>query len=503
MKTRDGICLAIILLVAVFYLLTIRDGQPWPDDFAMYIHEAKNLAEHTPLAQTGYIYNPYNPSLGPTLYPPVFPALLIPSYLIGRVDNLRPMQFEIVIFFVALLLVLWRTLGTQLSGPYRATMLAIIGFSPLLWSYKDLIMSDIPFAFFLYLALAGADGLVRGFDKPGKKLWQVASLAGLVYVCYGMRIIGIVLIPALFLLATIYWKRGGRAIAASAFLALLPCLIQWKLIGGEATYADELKFSLPTLVADSFRNAFTYSWSMATFWENPYTKILRDIIFVCFSLLAAMAYFRRIRTSPRIYEIFLPLYLCVLLLYPNAAGARYLIPIFPLYVVYGLEEAESIRQRLKVPRVAPILVPLLSLVFLSYGLEFHHSDFGPYKEGVTDQQSRALFSFIKSNTSDKDVFVFRRPRALALFTDRSASVYPLPEKELNPCHYFQTIGATYLIEAPVLDDPAFDEFLKGESPAKELVFRNASFGVFRVRPDDLERCADHEASATPNPLPLR
>ena len=75
MKRKEGICLAIILLVFLFYLLTIRAGQPWPDDFALYIGEAKNLAEHVPLSATGYIYNPHNPGIGPRLYPPVFPAL--------------------------------------------------------------------------------------------------------------------------------------------------------------------------------------------------------------------------------------------------------------------------------------------------------------------------------------------------------------------------------------------------------------------------------------------
>src|SRR2546426_4346019 len=112
-KAKDGICVAIIVLVCAFYLLTVRAGQPWGDDFAMYILEARNLAERAPLSETGYIYNPSNPSVGPKLYPPVFPVLLVPGYLIGGLNNLTPMKVEIVVFFVAILVVLWRGLRSE------------------------------------------------------------------------------------------------------------------------------------------------------------------------------------------------------------------------------------------------------------------------------------------------------------------------------------------------------------------------------------------------------
>src|SRR6266704_4372372 len=95
----------------------------------MYIGEAKNLTEHTPLSATGYIYNPHNPGVGPRLYPPVFPVLLVPAYVIGGLNNLTPMKVEIVLFFIALLIVLWRGLGRGLSLPYRAGMLGILGFN--------------------------------------------------------------------------------------------------------------------------------------------------------------------------------------------------------------------------------------------------------------------------------------------------------------------------------------------------------------------------------------
>ncbi len=439
MKIKECICLTIILLVFLFYLLTIRAGQPWPDDFAMYIGEAKNLTEHTPLSATGYIYNPHNPGVGPRLYPPVFPVLLVPAYVIGGLNNLTPMKVEIVLFFTALLIVLWRGLGRDLSLPYR--------------------------------------------------------VAGLVYLCYGTRTIGIILVPVLLFLAVMYWKRGGRSAAAAAVLGLVPCLIQRSFFGAEASYADQLELHFPKLAKSVLANVVTYGWSLSTFWENSYTKILRDVVLILVTLLAFVAYLRRIRTGPRIYEVFLPVYLGMVLLWPNPAGNRYLIPIFPLYIYYCLEGVETVKAWLQIRRTEPILIPLLSIIFLSYAAQFAHLDFAPFKEGVNKKEAGELFAYIKSNTHPKDVFVFRRPRALALFTGRSASVYPESQNEANFCRYFQTIGATYLIEAPALDDSSFDGFLAGEIPAKQLVFSNSDFRVFHVRPDDLRRCANLEVSA--------
>ena len=58
-----GAAIGLILLIALFYGLTIRQGHEWGDDFAMYIHHAENIAAHRPYAATGYIYNPNGPQL--------------------------------------------------------------------------------------------------------------------------------------------------------------------------------------------------------------------------------------------------------------------------------------------------------------------------------------------------------------------------------------------------------------------------------------------------------
>jgi hypothetical protein len=496
LNARNAVCLGIVTSVFIFFILTIRAGQPWPDDFAMYVHEAQNLVRHVPLSRTGYVYDPYNPSIGPRVYPPLFPVMLTPAYAVGGLQNLGPMKIEIVMFFVGMLVVLWRWLGSELPPIYCVAFLAIVGFSPSFWNYKDLIASDIPFAFFLYLTLALADGMATGRSHSGRSIWRVCALAALIFLCFGMRTMGVVLIPSSIVLAALNWRRSGRSLLAAAGMALVPCIIQWKVFGGESSYFDQLKLGPLAFVGVVLRNVVTYSWSLAIFWNNPYSHLLRNAFFVCVSLFAVLAYFRRLRSGPTIYEIFLPAYLAIVLLWPNPDGERYLLPVFPLYVFYCLQGIEFTSQRFSVRRLEPILAAVLAIIVFSYVAEFSHADYRSFPDGMSNPETKQLFAFIRSNTAPADILVFRRARALALYTGRSASVYPDPQHASDFVNYFQGIGADYLIEAPALDDSDFDAFVEKSCPTKDLVFSNSDFRVYHITTRDLQAC-DVDASGSP------
>jgi len=476
---HEWLCGAVALLICVFYILTIRSGQPWGDDFAMYVHETKNLSEGTPLGKTGYIYNPQRPWVGPKLYPPVFPVLLIPGYLMGGLRDLEPMKLEVVLCFAGLLVVLWRNLGCELPFSHRAAMLAIVGLNPLVWSFKDLLVSDLPFTLFVYLTLALSERIVEVADSSRHRTLQILLLATSVYLCFGSRTIGIVLVPALLLQAILRWRRGGKSIAWAAGIGLALCLLQQLYLGSETSYADQLKLSAGKFV----QNIAVYGWSLASYWDNPFSRMFRDLLFVALAASALAAYVRHLWTGARIYEIFLPFYLGVVLLYPDPGGPRYLIPVLPLFVCYSLEGFQllqelpriHLRKHFRVVRVAAIM-----LVFLTYGTEFTRLDFGSFKQGIAKEESQELFSYVRENTNPEDVFVFRKPRALALFTGRSAAVYPLSRDAARTCAYFRTIGASYLIEAPELDDGGFDEFVKTLGCLKQEVYQNKDFEIFRL-----------------------
>ena len=110
--------------IGIFYLATIRDGHDWGDDFSMYIRHAQNIARGEPYAQTGYIYNPLNPAVGPRVYPPGFPLLLAPAVAAFGLE-LRPMKIVVVAFFIASLLVILASFRSVLPPSYLAALALI------------------------------------------------------------------------------------------------------------------------------------------------------------------------------------------------------------------------------------------------------------------------------------------------------------------------------------------------------------------------------------------
>src|SRR5207247_10913023 len=72
------------LVIGMFHLATVREGQDWNDDFSMYIRHAQNIARGAPYAETGYIYTPQNPAVGPRVYPPGCPLLRSEARRVGQ-----------------------------------------------------------------------------------------------------------------------------------------------------------------------------------------------------------------------------------------------------------------------------------------------------------------------------------------------------------------------------------------------------------------------------------
>jgi hypothetical protein len=92
-------------------MASIRRGNFWPDDYALYVHHAENIAEGRPYADTGYIYNPGAADYSPRAYPPVFPLLPAPICRAYGLD-LHAMKIEVVVFFVL-------ALATNISSGLR------------------------------------------------------------------------------------------------------------------------------------------------------------------------------------------------------------------------------------------------------------------------------------------------------------------------------------------------------------------------------------------------
>lgn len=126
---------------------------------------------------------------------------------------------------------------------------------------------------------------------------------------------------------------------------------------------------------------------------------------------------------------------------------------------------------------------MLSRCRRSYGASYSTRELGPLSEGVGTTASAELFTLVSTQSAADDVLIFRRPRALALFTGRRASVYHTVRDDGELLAYMDGIGARYLVTGPEpADDGGFlREFAERHPERFERVLTNADYRVYGAR----------------------
>ncbi|HWB83410.1 MAG TPA: hypothetical protein VG675_04670 [Bryobacteraceae bacterium] len=474
---ESSVLLALLLALAAFYVATLRPGQAWGDDFAMYLMHARNLAQGVPYNQTGYIYNPELPEVGPRSYPPLYPLLLSFIYRVRGLD-LSAMKVLVILLFLSGLYVLARLLRHVLPLWVTLLITAGIALNPYILGMKESLGSDLPFLLFCYSALYVIDLC----DRDGwQSRWHLALLVLAVYLSYAMRTVGIVVVPAAIILVLVR-KRGipRRVIEMIAVLCII-LLIHILWFRGAASYLDQLnRLSIATVS----HNLSGYFWSIRhLLWPlgSVAPSLLLAIVMIALGL---WGYAIRAGTGLSILEVFSPLYAVAILLWASDEDLRFFLPLIPLWLFYAAVALREISQRAPIHAMrlaaAPVLIAALAV---SSGTALLHADSGPIREGLLDPEFQQLCSYIRSSTPADSVFLFRKPRILALYTDRHAAV---SSHSTNDSHLWLVIGqlrAGYIILAPEFtDDYSVLNRLVHHYPGSfREVFHDPEFKVLRIQ----------------------
>jgi hypothetical protein len=281
--------IGLIAVIGAFYLATIRDGHVWGDDWAAYVHQAKNIVEGRPCGDIGYIRSPS--SINPLAYPPGFPLLLAPVYRVFGFD-LTAMKVMCVGFFCLALLLLYRLLQEAGRELALATV-AIIGFCPYFWDFKDTLYSEFPFLAFAYAALLAAHRAVNpSLPSRLQTLWGLAAgvLGGFAYWIRGP---GIVLLPAMVLanyVTTRRWCSRLNLATVGAFAGM--AVAQKVLFHVKEDYLTPLLgiLSVHSLLA----SPWYYFRCLAVPWDNGYSTAAQWVVYLALATLAVYGAVRRI-----------------------------------------------------------------------------------------------------------------------------------------------------------------------------------------------------------------
>lgn len=483
-RSRYLVLAAVIAIsVLLFYGLTIRSGQNWDGDYALYIMQAETIAEGRPYDSERYIFNPKN-LIHPDLYPPGLPLLLAPIYKAFGLD-LELMKWVAILSFVGFVFVFAPIARTFLPPWFALAATALIGAHPFFWDLKDTIYAELPFQLFCYAALLSAHRLIDS-ETNCRRAWTAAGLAALIALAYIMRTGAIALFPAILALALYRTRRITHpAIAALTGAAVLIAALDVLFPSDTATYFSFFdEFSLRGAVL----GAWEYAMTTGVLLQDQFLpwRAVKVLVILGFLTLALIGFLAKIAKRITIFEMFTLAYGGMLLVYPLRSD-RYVIPLWPLLLLYALHGAVALgawsanhKMKLRLP------------VFVTAGLAcafawgYTTKDFGPLDPSITDPRAVELYEAIKNVVPSDAVMLSRKPTIVAMFTDRVSATWPRNFVEDNEFwDYANSIGATYLIQdhrhyGDGDYDPAdrLDAFVRAHKGPWTLVFENEWFAVF-------------------------
>jgi len=468
----------IILAVGGFFLMTMREGHAWGDDFGLYILHAKNIAQGINYKQTGYIYNPDFVLIAPQTYPPVFPLLLSPIYKLWGL-NLEAMKVEVVGAFLLSLIAIFMALRRRLPWPYLVALLLIMGFNPFIWQFKDSIFSDFPFLSLVYLSIFLIDRAYQPDRLDSPRTLDALLIGITIYLAYGTRSLGLVLLLCLLAYDLLKNRRPTAfAIKVAAITGALVAL-QSLFLHSDRAYAGQFIVRLSHTLSHTREFTSELSALLAGMTDDAFQLPL----FAGMSGLAMIGYFTRIRQQITYFELFPVLYSIPLLILLQPIEMRYLFPLMPFYLFYAFLGIRAVSQTKERESLAFLAILIVFLV--TYSAQYARLDYGPIREGVTKAESQQLFDYIRKETNEADVFAFRKPKALALFTGRRASALHQDPDDQALWKYLRQIKATHLLWGPSQLEPDYQEFLRSfitrNQDRLQETYANADFRLYRIK----------------------
>jgi hypothetical protein len=507
-----GIKAIFALLVCISGVLLIGNltwAHNWGGDFAAYIMQAKSISEFAPAAfveANRFTIEQSSHPLGPIAYPWGFPVLLAPLY---RLFGLTPIALKAVnvVSWLLFLLVIWMAFRKSHPASMFLLLVSIIALNPVLLSFSNNILSDLPFLLVSTFCLS----LIQRVVVQDRRLISPAI---------DLLIVGIVIAFAFFirtngaiLLLTLAISHLISSIQKASFNTPLPeqnnvdfsrvlglikdfslipnplylipytvffifvAITNWILPDGGLSHLSLLKgISVGTVL----NNLHCYLGLLSEFFFGTRHS---SLIYGATIPLAIAGAVRRYRTDyPAI------VYVVVLILFqitwPYNAGLRYLFPILPFYLSFtmtGLEGfwdgAKSLDRAL---RKMICLIPVLLIIFhfglASFSAAYWNIKSQEVNDGPFAPKSQKMFSYVANNTTKDSVIVFFKPRVMRLMTGRkSIMINKVEQLSLGDylCLYTRQVGDDQVSSVEI------QQLI--EQKAALIVYENEDFKLYRLR----------------------
>lgn len=444
-----GVLLALVLFT-VLSILSLDNDLRVEHDSGIYITLAEALATGQGYREIFFADHPTH-----TLYPPVFPLLLVPLFALFGYHFLAMKLLVVALGLVALYLlyVFYRGLAGDLVALlvvlFTATSYGIL-------FHSQSVLTELPYLCFSLLALFWVQKESSHAAWPGQ---AVALAVVLIPLAYLTRIIGLSLllatvmylvcdsagkpqarlkralvigslaaVPALAWFLRNWWIGANAGTAYSADWALGEHYASQSVIEGTITlFVTRIRINLPQYVLHSAQIIFFHTpWVSKTVLPT----LLAGMIFGGFLWCAL-----RRRT---IVEYYVGFYMLVLLLYRGNHLQRYLVPLIPFIWYYFLTAGDRLLPRLgkthlSEPRQQRGIVwaatLLLAVLLIANGTvavlaNTVYKGRDDYYHVVGEDMYKEVALWAKAHTPSDSVFMWAKPSLRFLWAERKAAKYP-------------------------------------------------------------------------------
>lgn len=437
-KHKGGIVLLVLLFPLCF--AGIRNNHDWGDDFAQYINQAKSITEGKSALATGYIFNPKYSMLGPKAYPAGFPLFLSPVYALFG-NNITVFNIYISLWLIVAGFI-WYLVLRRYHSELVAILLSLIWcWHPWVLEFKTEVVADIPFTALLgALVLMHQQGFMQ-YDKENRKVSLLKAVAmGLVAgFLLAIKMQGLAIIAAVFAFTVVsniinlkapYEPKNKLYTNPVTVLIVgfITCFTVINYLIGGIRLSDLLSygnnFSGEPILVSIRENLNYYTYLVQDFFQRskPTWKVFPLLTQALVLAVCVIGLIKQvIRKRPLLLWVFAA-YIGLLLIYPyRGSGFRFLLPVAPIILHFTVEGFKSINWGFNLPKKvwAIGLALILLLQFLPEQVSAIKTSKNNFA-GPQEKESVEAFDFITRNTPKDAVILFKKPRVLALYTQRKS-----------------------------------------------------------------------------------
>lgn len=334
-RAWENLTLTLVLLPLLF--IYVPNGHDWGGDFAQYIHQAEDLLNGSADASEYYVYNPNYYRLAPPSYPNGWP-LLLAGWIAVFGNYIGGLTVFASLFAVLFGMGLYRWLR-----PYFKWNIALIGviitlYNPWMIRFKAEVVADLPFAALVMWTVYAYSQLKNG------KLWAHIVTPLLVALSILTKTHGWV-IPIAFALEGMWWllwkdsRLYGIRTLYNTILGIGITIVLTSTLNEHAHLSHFAGVAGTGGWASTFlSNVVKYFNIYAAYWVRD----LGSYTWIGMVVGHALAIFAAVGMVYKWWKkefnfrdvVFLGL-MAALLLFPITNGFRYLLPAYPMLLVYS------------------------------------------------------------------------------------------------------------------------------------------------------------------------